>query len=116
MKKSLSSLAYWGSCVLLFIGIMKVSPASNLFAFSHSCEFHGDEHALRKEAERIMKKEAAERMRIFKDKERKEMEEKKEKERKERERKRQEELARRKEEEKRAYEEHRKDLDKRSKR
>ena len=111
MKKLFLSASYWALCGVLFVGIVKVSGGSKLFAFSHSLDLHADEEGIKKEAEERMRKEAEDRKeaQYWKDYHERQAREKKEKE--EREKKREAEELRRKDEEKKAWKEHRRDLD-----
>jgi len=115
MNKLFLSASYWALCGVLFAGIVKVSGGSKLFAFSHSLDLHADEEGIKKEAERRMRQDAADRKeaQYWKDYHERQAREKKEKE--EKERKRAEEEKRRKDEEKKAWEDHRRDLDRKAK-
>lgn len=114
MKKSFLYYAYCGLFVLLSGGILKVSGASSkIYAFAHSLDIHGDEEAIKIEAERRMQEDARKREEERYWKEYREQQERENKEKEEKERKRIEEEIRRKEEENKAWEEYRRDLDRR---
>lgn len=116
MKKSLPSYVYWGLCGLLSVGILKVSLAFNkLEAFPHQLEFHANEESIRKEAEKRIRDDVRARKDALYWKGCREAQARKEKEKKERQEKRNAELKRRQEEEAKAWEEHRRDIERRRK-
>lgn len=99
MKKSRKFYLYWGLCALCVIGIGKASGVSSqLYAFAHNLDMHGDDDAIEKRAQAQMKKESDERKRLKEEKERKAEEKKRADEKK----KREEEKERQRKEEKKA--------------
>ncbi len=116
MKKYFPSYAYWGLCALLSIGILKASGVcDHLYGFTHNLDLHGNEEAIREEAERRMREEAQKRADTQYWKEYNERKEAERKEKEERERKEREEKERQQEEERKAWEEYRKDIERRQK-
>ncbi len=108
MKKCFRSYAYWGLCGLLSIGILKASGvSSNLYSFSHSLDIHGNDEAIKKEAEQRMRDAARKSADAKYWKEYYECQEREKKEKEEKETKRIEEINRRKEEERQALYEYR---------